>query len=75
VSDLLTGLVVVPLVVSAEQGRFGRSQYACLAVFCLTATQVNYIHLATVVNTGHTTTQINNTYRWGASSDYISRES
>ena len=39
-SDLLTGLVVVPLVVSAERGRFGRSQYACLAVFCLTATQV-----------------------------------
>jgi len=39
-SDLLTGLFVVPLVVSAEKGRFGRSQYACLAVFCLTAAQV-----------------------------------
>jgi len=39
-SDLLTGLVVVPLVVLAEEGRFGRSQYACLAVFCLTAAQV-----------------------------------
>jgi len=39
-SDLLTGLFVVPLVVLAENGRFGCSQYACLAVFCLTAAQV-----------------------------------
>jgi len=34
------GVVVVPLVVAAEKGHFGRSQYACLAVFCLTAAQV-----------------------------------
>jgi len=40
VSDLLTGVLVVPLVVIAEKGRFGRSQYACLSVYCLTATQV-----------------------------------
>jgi len=39
-SDLLTGLVVVPLVVAAEKGQFGHSQHACLAVYCLTATQV-----------------------------------
>jgi len=49
-SDLLTGLVVVPLVVAAEKGRFGRSQYACLAVFCLTAAQVRIRRPATRVN-------------------------
>jgi len=38
--DLMTGIVVVPLVVNAEKGYFGQSQYACLAVFCLTAAQV-----------------------------------
>jgi len=44
-SDLMTGLVVVPLVLLAENGHFGRSQYACLAVYCLTAAQVRTLLL------------------------------
>jgi hypothetical protein len=39
-SDLLVGLVIVPLVVLAEQGILGQSAYTCLAVFCLTIAQV-----------------------------------
>ena len=63
-SDLLTGLVAVPLVVAAETGRFGRSQYACLGVFCLTATQVTTpLHIlaliaVVVIRTTTTTTAI-----------------
>jgi len=40
-SDLLVGVVIIPLVVLAEQGQLGPSAYTCLAVFCLTIAQVS----------------------------------
>ena len=39
-TDLMMGCLVVPLMVAAEEGLFGKSPTVCLTIFCLAIAEV-----------------------------------